>query len=118
MHQNPTNVLGNSKNDPSGGPGKAADTQTLAALSAHPAPVTTTLTVQDTRNAGPIFAGDADLVASEAETVLNDLEIESTKIGLPGNAATVVELPRAWPDIPVHVPHRFFHLPEARKNYE
>ena len=41
----------NAGNDPSGGAGIQADIEAIGAMGCHPAPVITSLTVQDTRNA-------------------------------------------------------------------
>ncbi|MDH3767021.1 MAG: hydroxymethylpyrimidine/phosphomethylpyrimidine kinase [Gammaproteobacteria bacterium] len=104
MRKTPRNVLVISGNDPSGGAGMAADIQAITALSAHPAPVITTLTVQDTRNASSVIAIDADLVVEQARAVLNDLPIAAIKIGLLGNATiglAVADLLEEWSDIPV-----------------
>ena len=49
-----------------GGAGMAADLQAVSALGAHPAPVITSLTVQDTRNAYQVVVTDAQLVADQA----------------------------------------------------
>ncbi len=97
-------VLLISGNDPSGGAGMAADLQTVSALGGHPAPVITSLTVQDTRNAYRVSAADAELVAQQAEAVLADLPIRAVKIGLLADAAigaAVARLLRDRPDIPV-----------------
>ncbi|NNF66022.1 MAG: hydroxymethylpyrimidine/phosphomethylpyrimidine kinase [Gammaproteobacteria bacterium] len=104
MHPVPPNVLVISGNDPSGGAGMTADIQAITALSAHPAPVITTLTVQDTVNASAVIAVDAGLVTQQAHAVLKDLDIRAIKIGLLGNgliAQAVADLLRDWPDIPV-----------------
>jgi hydroxymethylpyrimidine/phosphomethylpyrimidine kinase len=82
----------------------AADLQTVSALGGHPAPVITSLTVQDTRNAYRVSAADAELVAEQAEAVLADLPVRAVKIGLLADAAVgtaVAGLLRARPDIPV-----------------
>ena len=81
------NVLVISGNDPSGGAGMAADIQAITALSAHPAPVITTLTVQDTQNASAVVPIEPDLIVDQATAVLEDMPIEAIKIGLLGNAA-------------------------------
>jgi len=100
----PPCVLIISGNDPSGGAGMAADLQTVTALGAHPAPVITSLTVQDTRNAYRVSVADPDLVAAQAKAVLDDLPIRAIKIGLLGDAAVgsaVAEVLAAKPGIPV-----------------
>ena len=83
----PDCVLIISGNDPSGGAGMAADLQAVSALGAHPAPVITSLTVQDTRNAYRVFVPEPELVAEQAETVLEDMDIRAVKIGLLADAA-------------------------------
>ncbi|HKT31427.1 MAG TPA: bifunctional hydroxymethylpyrimidine kinase/phosphomethylpyrimidine kinase, partial [Gammaproteobacteria bacterium] len=91
-------------NDPSGGAGLAADTQAITALGAHPAPVVTALTVQDTVNAYRIEAESAQLVVAQAETVLKDMPVAAIKLGLLATAETgraVAQLLRAHPGIPV-----------------
>lgn len=100
----PPSVLVLSGNDPSGGAGIAADIQAITAMSAHPAPVITTLTVQDTVNATEVAPVDADLVVRQAVAVLADLNIAAIKIGLLGNAAiatAVAALLREHAGIPV-----------------
>ena len=87
MNNAPPNVLVISGNDPSGGAGMAADIQAITALSAHPAPVITTLTVQDTRNASTVVPVDPALIVDQATAVLEDMPIRAIKIGLLGNAA-------------------------------
>jgi len=100
----PPCVLIISGNDPSGGAGMAADLQAVSALGAHPAPVITSLTVQDTRNAYQVVVTDPQLVADQAETVLADLPIRAIKIGLLADAAVgsaVAEVVEARPDLPM-----------------
>ncbi len=73
-------------NDPSGGAGIAADIQAISALGAHPAPVVTSLTVQDTCNAYEVECCDSDFVYRQASRILEDLPVSAIKIGLLGNA--------------------------------
>lgn len=82
----PPVVLVIAGNDPSGGAGLQADIQTVTALGAHPAPVVTCLTVQDTRNASRVVPVDAELVEAQARAVLEDLAVAAIKIGLLGTA--------------------------------
>ncbi|MDX1442496.1 MAG: hydroxymethylpyrimidine/phosphomethylpyrimidine kinase [Gammaproteobacteria bacterium] len=102
--KHPSTVLIIAGNDPSGGAGICADTQAISALGAHPAPVLSSLTVQDTVNAYAVEAMDADFVAAQARKVLEDMPISAIKLGLLGTAAigkAVAELLREHPDIPV-----------------
>lgn len=88
---NPPVVLILAGNDPSGGAGICADTQAITALDAHPAPVITALTVQDTRDAYAVEPVATKLVVDQAEAVLADLPVAAVKLGLLGT----VELCRA-----------------------
>lgn len=100
----PPSVLIIAGNDPSGGAGVAADLQTITALGAHPAPVLTALTVQDTRNAYQVEPVDAALVVAQAEAVLGDLAIRAIKIGLLATAdiaVAVADLLDRNPNVPV-----------------
>lgn len=96
-------VLILSGNDPSGGAGMAADIQAVTALAAHPAPVLTSLTVQDTVNANSVHPVESKLVRSQAEAILADMPVAAVKIGLLANAAIADEVARllAGTSIPV-----------------
>lgn len=91
-------------NDPSGGAGICADTQAVTALGCHPAPVLSSLTVQDTVNAYEVRFLDPAFVYRQAETVLADLDVRAIKLGLLGNAETGIAVARLlakYPEIPV-----------------
>ncbi|MDX1454203.1 MAG: hydroxymethylpyrimidine/phosphomethylpyrimidine kinase [Gammaproteobacteria bacterium] len=91
-------------NDPSGGAGLAADIQAISATGAHPAPVVTSLTVQDTINAYEIEPVEPFFVRFQAETVLKDLNIKAIKLGLLATAEIGMEVARLLakiPEIPV-----------------
>lgn len=81
----PPIVLVIAGNDPSGGAGLAADQQAVTALGCHPAPVVTTLTVQDTRNAYALHTAPPDFVAGQVRVVLEDMPVAAIKIGLLGS---------------------------------
>jgi hydroxymethylpyrimidine/phosphomethylpyrimidine kinase len=106
MHDDhtPAVVLAISGNDPSGGAGIQADIEAIASMGCHAAPVITTLTVQDTRNAWRVEPLDPGLVIEQAEAVLADLEARAIKLGLLGSVAVaraVADLLRQHPGIPV-----------------
>jgi hydroxymethylpyrimidine/phosphomethylpyrimidine kinase len=82
MSVNPPTVLVVAGNDPSGGAGIAADLQAITAAGAHPAPVITALTVQDTINASAVEPASPALVAAQMEAVLADIPVAAVKIGL------------------------------------
>lgn len=102
--EKPPVVLVIAGNDPSGGAGLAADIQAITALGAHPAPVVTALTVQDTVDASRVEAASAELVRAQAEAVLADLPVAAVKLGLLASAEigeTVADLLGDHPDLPV-----------------
>jgi hydroxymethylpyrimidine/phosphomethylpyrimidine kinase len=82
MSHPPPTVLIIAGNDPSGGAGIAADQQAVTASGAHPAPVLTALTVQDTVNASEVAPVDPGLVARQMEAVFGDMPVAAVKIGL------------------------------------
>lgn len=83
---NPPVVLILAGNDPSGGAGLAADIQAVTALGAHPAPVVTALTVQDTVDARAVQLVEPAWVIDQAEAVLADLPVAAIKLGMLGSA--------------------------------
>lgn len=92
--------------DPSGGAGLAADIQVATALGAHPAPVASLITVQDTRTVRRSEALDATLVIAQAEAVLADMPIAAIKLGALGTAEignAVAELLAQHLELPVIV---------------
>lgn len=100
----PPTVLVVAGNDPSGGAGIAADLQAITAAGAHPAPVITALTVQDTVNASAVEPVSPALVAAQMQAVLDDMQVAAVKIGLlatAGIAAAVAEVLRGSPKTPV-----------------
>lgn len=104
MLPTPPTVLIIAGNDPSGGAGIAADIQAVTAAGAHPAPVVTALTVQDTVNASAVEPAPPELVAAQAAAVLADIPVAAVKIGLlatAGIARAVAELLAQHPGIPV-----------------
>lgn len=104
MTETPPTVLVVAGNDPSGGAGIAADIQAITATGAHPAPVITALTVQDTVNARRVEAASADLVAEQMTAVLEDIPVRAVKIGLLATreiAAAVAEVLAARPGLPL-----------------
>nr|WP_166269854.1 hydroxymethylpyrimidine/phosphomethylpyrimidine kinase [Marinobacter caseinilyticus] len=92
--------------DPSGGAGIQADIQTVTALGAHPLPVLTCLTVQDTRNVYNATAMDPGFVAEQLACLAADTPIHAIKTGALGSSA-IVEVLLAFlddhPDIPLIV---------------
>lgn len=105
-HPRPPTVLVIAGSDPSGGAGLAADIQALTALGAHPAPVVTAVTVQDTTDVRQVELMPPELVVAQARSVLDDQAVAAIKLGLLGSVAigeAVAELLRRWPAIPLIV---------------
>jgi hydroxymethylpyrimidine/phosphomethylpyrimidine kinase len=97
-------VLIISGNDPSGGAGQAADLQAVTALGAHPAPVITSLTVQDTRNATRVEPAEPELVAAQMRAVLDDQAVAAVKIGLLASAGIARAVAAVLADMEPRVP--------------
>ncbi len=103
---NPPVVLIVAGNDPSGGAGIAADIQAVTALGAHPAPVISALTVQDTVDARAVQMVDTRFIVEQAEAVLADLPVAAIKLGLLGSAEiglAVAALLERYPALPLVV---------------
>jgi len=104
MSHIPPTVLVVAGNDPSGGAGIAADLQAITAAGAHPAPVITALTVQDTVNAMAVEPATPALVAAQMEAVLDDIPVKAVKIGLLATAAiaaAVADVLARRPGLPI-----------------
>ena len=85
----PPMVLTFAASDPTGGAGVQADLLTIAALDCHPLSVVTGLTVQDTRGVARMMVVESDWVRSQAQQVLDDIEVAAFKTGVLGSAANV-----------------------------
>jgi hydroxymethylpyrimidine/phosphomethylpyrimidine kinase len=91
-------------NDPTGGAGLQADIETLVSLGCHPAPVVTTLTVQDTVGVKHYQPVEAGLVIAQARAVLEDMPVAAIKAGMLGGAENVTALSAIlndYPEIPL-----------------
>lgn len=75
--------------DPSGGAGIQADIQAITAIGAHPLPVLTCLTVQDTRNVYGAEAVNPLLIRQQLQCLADDTPIHAIKTGALGNAEVV-----------------------------
>lgn len=100
----PPIVLSFAATDPSGGAGLQADILTTASMGCYPLSVVTAITVQDTSGVDDVLPIDADWVADQARTVLEDMPVAAFKIGLLGsveNIAAIAEVISDYPDIPL-----------------
>jgi hydroxymethylpyrimidine/phosphomethylpyrimidine kinase len=92
--------------DPSGGAGLARDVMVVDRLGAHPLPVPTALTVQNTQDVLAVVPIPGDTVASMARAVLDDFPVHAVKVGMLASedvVAQVAELLRDRAAIPVVV---------------
>lgn len=81
-----------------------ADIQAITAMGAHPLPVLTCLTVQDTRNVYDSVPVDPDLLRRQLLCLRDDIQIDAVKMGALGNADIVevlVEFFRSQPPCPL-----------------
>lgn len=101
---NPPVVLTFAAADPTGGGGLQGDVLTIAAFGAHPLSVITGFAVQDTSRIEGISATDGDWVADQARALLEDMPVQSFKIGQivsVENVAEIADVLADYPDIPV-----------------
>jgi hydroxymethylpyrimidine/phosphomethylpyrimidine kinase len=90
--------------DPSGAGGLAGDVSTIAAMGAHALPVVTSIVMRDTADIFDQHALDAEAVAEQARTILEDVTIGAWKVGFLGNAdavSAVAEILSDYADVPL-----------------
>ena len=83
------NALTIAGTDPSGGAGIQADLKTFSALGAYGTSVITALVAQNTRGVQSVYHIEPDFVAAQLDSVLSDVRIDSTKIGMLANSQIV-----------------------------
>ncbi|WP_058914362.1 bifunctional hydroxymethylpyrimidine kinase/phosphomethylpyrimidine kinase [Entomohabitans teleogrylli] len=76
------NALTIAGTDPSGGAGIQADLKTFSALGAYGTSVITALVAQNTRGVQSVYRIEPDFVAAQLDSVLSDVRIDTTKIGM------------------------------------
>ena len=84
--QTPAIILSIAGSDPSGGAGIQADIKAISALGGYAAAAVTAVTVQNTRGVTAVSYLPAQLVAAQAEAVMDDLHPAAVKIGMTGRA--------------------------------
>lgn len=100
----PPVVLAIGGHDPGGGAGIQADIEALAANGTHAATLITCLTVQDSCDVRSLHPVEPELLARQADLLLQDMRVAAIKIGLLGSpeiAASVADLLGKHPRIPV-----------------
>lgn len=76
------NALTIAGTDPSGGAGIQADLKTFSALEAYGTSVITALVAQNTQGVQSVYRIEPDFVAAQLSSVLDDVRIDSAKIGM------------------------------------
>jgi hydroxymethylpyrimidine/phosphomethylpyrimidine kinase len=100
----PICVMSFNSADASGASGLAADQIAITASGGHALPVTTAIMVRDTSTVFDLLELDADIVESQARTILEDMDVEVFKIGFVGSPealAVVAEITADYEEIPV-----------------
>jgi hydroxymethylpyrimidine/phosphomethylpyrimidine kinase len=100
----PACVMCFNASDPSGAGGLAGDVATIAAMGAHALPVVTSIVMRDTADVFDQEALDADTVAQQARTILEDVTIAAWKVGFLGSAeavSAVAEVLSDYSEIPL-----------------
>ncbi|MBC7940387.1 MAG: bifunctional hydroxymethylpyrimidine kinase/phosphomethylpyrimidine kinase [Chitinophagaceae bacterium] len=90
--------------DPSGATGMAGDVATVAAMGAHALPVVTSIVMRDTAEIFDHHPIDADVVAEQARTILEDVTVAGWKVGFLGSAdavSAVAEVLSDYTDVPL-----------------
>ncbi|WP_245952254.1 bifunctional hydroxymethylpyrimidine kinase/phosphomethylpyrimidine kinase [Citricoccus muralis] len=75
--------------DPSGGAGIQADLKTFSALGVYGTAVITALTAQSTQGVTGVHAVPPEFVRAQLDTLLADIPVDATKIGMLAGAPTV-----------------------------
>lgn len=78
--------------DPTGGAGIQADLKTFSALGAYGTAVLTALTAQNTRGVTGVHPVPAAFVGLQLRTLLDDVGVHATKLGMLGTAEVVHEV--------------------------
>lgn len=90
--------------DPTGGAGIQADIETITSMGAHPAPIITALTVQDTQQCLSYQPVDPLLLIQQARAILEDMPVNVIKIGMLGSREVIESIHGIlldYPDIAV-----------------
>lgn len=93
------NVLTIAGVDPSGGAGVLADVKAISALGGYACGVVTALTAQNTHSVTGVLPVAPEFVAAQIDTLLSDVRIDATKIGMLGEGpviATVADRLTHW----------------------
>ena len=103
-------VLTIAGSDPTSGAGIQADLKTFSLLGVYGCSVITTITVQNTTKISKVYPLPSDLVAQQIESILDDITIDSIKIGVIYDKKIIDSINQIlkFKDIPIIVDPVFF----------
>jgi len=118
----PACVMSFNASDPSGAGGLAGDVATIAAMGAHALPVVTSIVMRDTAEVFDQHVLEADVVAEQARSILEDVTIAAWKVGFLGSAeivGAVAEILSDYPDVPLvsYLPNLSWVEEEEQQSY-
>lgn len=118
----PACVMCFNASDPTGAGGIAGDIATIAAMGAHALPVVTGIVMRDTADTFDQHELDADVVAEQARTILEDITLAGWKVGFLGsadNVSAVAEVLSDYTDIPLvsYLPNLSWMEEDAQQPY-
>jgi hydroxymethylpyrimidine/phosphomethylpyrimidine kinase len=90
--------------DSGGGAGIQADLKAFAARGVHGTSAITAITAQNTVGVSAIHAVPAEIVLAQVRAVAADFQIAAVKIGMLGEAVTVMAVAEALAELPAAVP--------------
>ena len=100
----PACVMSFNASDACGAGGSAGDIATISAMGAHTLPVITSIVLRDSAEIFDQHPIEAEHVAEQARTILEDVTLAAWKVGFLGNAdnvAAVAEILSDYPDVPL-----------------
>ena len=100
----PACVMSFNASDATGAGGSAGDVATIAAMGAHALPVVASIVMRDTAEVFDHHPIDADVIAEQARSILEDVTISAWKVGFLGSAegvSAVAEILSDYPDVPL-----------------
>ena len=118
----PACVMSFNASDPSGAGGVAGDVATIAAMGAHALPVITSIVMRDTHEVFDHHEIDADVIAEQARSILEDVTISGWKVGFLGSTegvSAVAEILSDYPDVPLvaYMPNLSWLEEDAQQSY-
>ena len=118
----PACVMSFNAADPSGAGGIAGDVATISAMGAHALPVVTSIVMRDTAEVFDHHPIDADVIAEQSRSVLEDVTIAAWKVGFLGSTegvSAVAEILSDYPDVPLvaYLPNLSWVEEDAQQAY-